>query len=85
VAFNFIKGVMDDPKLHVNGAPEEWLRRIASNSSPLLAVPDRIAAALIAIGFVVRHADGSLKASAAGVAHLDTQGMRPTTRRTRWP
>jgi len=58
----------------LTGAAQEWLRRIALNR-PLVSVPNPVALALIAIGFVQRFADGSLAATAAGRVHLDTRGM----------
>src|SRR5205085_7375546 len=50
---------------HLDGGPEEWLRRIAGNRS-FSGVPDHVAAALLAIGFAARKADGSLSATEAG-------------------
>ncbi len=60
--------------LSVNGEAEEWLRRIAIGRS-LANVPDGIAFALAAMGFVQRTAVGSFEATAAGRAHLEGRGI----------
>ena len=71
-----------DPEIHLDGGPEEWLRRIALSRS-LAVVPDHIAVALVAIGFAERIADGALTATPAGRAHLDARGIRNVRSRER--
>ena len=73
-----------DHELHMDGGPEEWLRRIAVSQS-LAIVPDEVAAALVAIGFAQRIDDGSLTATAAGRVHLDARGIILTRNRERKP
>jgi hypothetical protein len=60
--------------LRVNGEAEEWLRRIAIGRS-LANVPDGIAFALAAMGFIERTAVGSFHATATGRAHLEGRGI----------
>ena len=64
-----------DSVSHLDGGPEEWLRRIALGRPALTGVPDNIAVALLAIGFADRKADGSLSATRAGRTHLDARGI----------
>ena len=71
-----------DQEIYLDGEPEEWLRRIALSRS-LAMVPDHIAAALVAIGFAERSADGALTATSAGRAHLDARGIRNVRSRER--
>ena len=73
---------MDERVLHLDGGPEEWLRRIARGGS-LVGVPDNAAIALLAIGFAEREGDGTLSATEAGIAHLDARGIHPFGRRGR--
>ena len=73
---------MDEPVLHLDGGPEEWLRRIARGGA-LVGVPDNAAIALLAIGFAERGADGTLSATEAGKTHLDARGIYPFDRRGR--
>jgi hypothetical protein len=60
--------------LHVNGEAEEWLRRIAVGRS-LANVPDGIAFALAAMGFVQRTGAASFEATPNGRAHLEARGI----------
>jgi hypothetical protein len=62
-----------DQVSHLDGGPEEWLRRIAVGR-PFVGVPDNVAVALLAVGFAARRADGSLSATKAGRSHLDACG-----------
>ena len=73
---------MDERVLHLDGGPEEWLRRIARGGS-LMGVPDNAAIALLAIGFAEREGDGTLSATEAGIAHLAARGIHPFDRRGR--
>ena len=65
---------------HLDGGPEEWLRRIAGNRS-FSGVPDNVAVALLAIGFAARKDDGSLSATQAGRTHLAARGIPCGSRR----
>ena len=68
-----------DQVSHLDGGPEEWLRRIAVGR-PFVGVPDNVAVALLAIGFAARKEDGSLSATEAGKSHLNARGIP-----IRWP
>jgi hypothetical protein len=68
------------PQQQIDGEPEEWLRRIALSRS-LALVPDRIAVALIALGFARRSDDGSLTVTDAGATHLRERGIPLSERR----
>jgi hypothetical protein len=80
---------MDDAQpvrsLHVNGEAEEWLRRIAIGRS-IANVPDGIAFALAAMGFVRRTAGGLFEATSSGRTHLEERGiMHMASHRDRTP
>jgi hypothetical protein len=64
----------------LNGAAQEWLRRIALNRARAI-VPEPVAIGLIGMGYAARFADGSLAATAAGRAHLDMRGIAHTVTR----
>jgi hypothetical protein len=69
--------------LHLDGSPEEWLRRIALGRSFVAGgIPDNVALALLALGFAARKADGSLSATETGKSHLVARGI-PFDRRRR--
>jgi hypothetical protein len=69
-----------DQVSHLDGGPEEWLRRIAVGRR-FVGVPDNVAVALLAIGFAARKEDGSLSATEAGKSHLNARGIPSDGRR----
>src|ERR1700688_4634038 len=68
------RGNTMDKEHNLTGGAQEWLRRIALNR-PFVIVPDAVAVVLTDIGFMERFADGSLAATAAGRAYLDSRGI----------
>jgi hypothetical protein len=77
---------MDEGKLAppLEGGAEEWLRRIVVTQS-LVTVPDTIAFALVAVGFVQKTPDGGFSATEAGEEYLSARGIptRPRYARRR--